>query len=740
MAEKRKALLAAADNNTIKEELKKAMAREQIEAIPDHVEQGFIHDFHNWVAGIGKRSDYVKAGVPLASVGQGKLVSDHPSVLNYVEGITSRVIDYYAEIANMKMRGPAIGRRGGPATLNDLWLYFKYVVRNEPVDPRDFQPQPGPSEPDEALVGNQEGIVDEKTEAPSMRAPGWKKRYTGEERVKRGKPADPQVRKKVDPKEVREEAAEEGKDKAAEEEKAKEKAARERADREAKEKAERDIEAHRAAIEREYIDRLAQIRAEASAVAVARAEAERRAAEAEASLHTARTAMLFRDAEQEARLSKQAGEARVAMEALARENEARERDALFLKQQLAEKHAREEELARLLNSKEEEKNALVKQVVDHFRGAVAEQQRIQAELHARAEYAAQIALLTENAASARVMQLADQFEKLRAEYSGQLVLAQQAGEAIAASKDAERAAAVRAYEEAMERLDAANRQLVAVTESIDKESRDAVIAYEGMKDEEVAYGKVSEKEEVALHEKNREKARASAAFPSAAPEPAAAPPTSERTDAEWFELLPADAKEVILARYPDIKKNPASLRTIVELAQKDPTAFGELLDAEKKRAERARAKTPAAAETPPPAAAPPSSKKRGRGDESTAAETPIAATVEPEKMSAKQWLEHMERPTEGKRGSGNHAALAAELLRKTGTDEFLAAVVDGRDPGEPAARVVRVLRLLMQEQGAFAGTKISKELDAAVLAWLKKKPALYKKVMADETRSTGLGK
>ena len=206
VAEKRKALLAAADNNTIKEELKKAMAREQIEAIPDHVEQDFIHDFHNWVAGIGKRSDYVKAGVPLASVGQGKLVSDHPSVLNYVEGITSRVIDYYAEIANMKMRGPAIGRRGGPATLNDLWLYFKYVVRNEPVDPNDFAPQPGPSEPDAALVGNQEGITDEPDDAPSLKIDTRKRSAT--EEALRAKPADSQVRKKADPKEVRKEAEE----------------------------------------------------------------------------------------------------------------------------------------------------------------------------------------------------------------------------------------------------------------------------------------------------------------------------------------------------------------------------------------------------------------------------------------------------------------------------------------------------------------------------------------------------
>ena len=248
IAKKREALLKAADNNTIKEELKKAMAREQIEAIPDHVEQDFIHDFHNWVAGIGKRSDYVKAGVPLASVGQGKLVSDHPSVLNYVDGITSRVIDYYSEIAQMKLCGPAVSPRGGPATLDDLWRYFKYVVRNEPVDPRDFQPQPGPGEPDTDLVGNQDGIVDEPAEAPSL---ADKKRSKTENEL-REKHADSQVRKKKAPVEVRKEAEEEGEEKAAaaeklreeraklEAEKAKLRAEMEEEERRAKERAERE--------------------------------------------------------------------------------------------------------------------------------------------------------------------------------------------------------------------------------------------------------------------------------------------------------------------------------------------------------------------------------------------------------------------------------------------------------------------------------------------------------------------
>jgi len=154
------------ERELFREVLNKMEAKEIIEKIGDKVDQDYIHDFRNWVAGIGKRSDYVKAGVPLTSVGQAKLLSRHKSVVDFVDKLTGRVVDYYAEITNMRMRGPGVGRRGGPATLEDLWLYFKYVVRNDPIDPRDFAEPPGPV--DDNLIGNQNGITDEPNEAPSQ--------------------------------------------------------------------------------------------------------------------------------------------------------------------------------------------------------------------------------------------------------------------------------------------------------------------------------------------------------------------------------------------------------------------------------------------------------------------------------------------------------------------------------------------------------------------------------------------
>lgn len=193
--EAQRAVLGRAGSNIFKEVLAKTEAKELIEKIGDKVDEDYIHDFRNWIAGIGKRSDYVKGGVPLSSVGHGKPLSRDPTVINFIDKLTGRVIDYYAEIANMKMRGPGVGRRGGPATLNDLWLYFKYVVRNDPIDPRDFT-EASTLKPDAALVGNQDGIIDSQALAPSMK----KAHPDPGEHAKRQKPADAQSRKKATPK------------------------------------------------------------------------------------------------------------------------------------------------------------------------------------------------------------------------------------------------------------------------------------------------------------------------------------------------------------------------------------------------------------------------------------------------------------------------------------------------------------------------------------------------------------
>jgi len=183
------------ERELFREVLNKIEAKELIDKISDKVDQDYIHDFRNWIVGIGKRSDYIKAGVPLTSVGQAKPLSRHKSVIDFVDKLTGRVVDYYAEIVNMKMRGPGVGRHGGPATLNDLWLYFKYVVRNDPIDPKDFMEAPVGA-PDPAVIGNQEGIIDEPTEPPSIKD----KDFGPEDKRKRAAEPDAQVRANAAPK------------------------------------------------------------------------------------------------------------------------------------------------------------------------------------------------------------------------------------------------------------------------------------------------------------------------------------------------------------------------------------------------------------------------------------------------------------------------------------------------------------------------------------------------------------
>jgi len=192
-----RAVLQGAQGKIFKEVLAKTEAKELIEKIGERVDEDYIHDFRNWIAGIGKRSDYVKGGVPLSSVGHGKPLSRDPTVIGFIDKLTSRVIDYYAEIANMKMRGPGVGRRGGPATLNDLWLYFKYVVRNDPIDPKDFS-EATSAPPDEEESGNMEGITDSHAAAPSSLAPT----PAPKEAEKRKKPMDTRSRKSARPSEV----------------------------------------------------------------------------------------------------------------------------------------------------------------------------------------------------------------------------------------------------------------------------------------------------------------------------------------------------------------------------------------------------------------------------------------------------------------------------------------------------------------------------------------------------------
>jgi hypothetical protein len=96
-----------------------------------------VHDFKNWLAGVGYSSDYVKGGIALKHVGQGRPVSAHPSVISYLDRSTSRVLEYEKQLQLLKLR---MGRTtpGSPPSLEDCFRYFKYIVRGEPYDPADW--------------------------------------------------------------------------------------------------------------------------------------------------------------------------------------------------------------------------------------------------------------------------------------------------------------------------------------------------------------------------------------------------------------------------------------------------------------------------------------------------------------------------------------------------------------------------------------------------------------------------
>lgn len=130
-----------------RQDLKRALPQAQRESVQnleakkrwkraeDQQREAFVHDFRNWLLGVGKPEDHRRAGTER---GVGKMPSRHPTILAYVDKLVDREARYNAEIAKMQARGPGVGRNGGEADATDALLYFKYVVRQCPPDPADF--------------------------------------------------------------------------------------------------------------------------------------------------------------------------------------------------------------------------------------------------------------------------------------------------------------------------------------------------------------------------------------------------------------------------------------------------------------------------------------------------------------------------------------------------------------------------------------------------------------------------
>ncbi len=120
--------------------------------------QDFKHGFTEFIRGNGTPEEYERAGMhTLANrarahnqeVGQGNApankqllsqgaISTHPEVLEYIDAHTKRVIDYQTEQQLRKLRHGRTGPYGQPASLDELWKLYKYVVHGLDADKDEY--------------------------------------------------------------------------------------------------------------------------------------------------------------------------------------------------------------------------------------------------------------------------------------------------------------------------------------------------------------------------------------------------------------------------------------------------------------------------------------------------------------------------------------------------------------------------------------------------------------------------
>lgn len=118
--------------------IKKLEAKRRYEALEQEQRENYFHDFNNWILGLGKAEDYKRSGLEEGQWGHGKLLSRHPEVIDYFDRKIDRKARYEAYIAKMRARGPGVGRAGGSPDMHDLWLFWKYIVRQLPMRESDF--------------------------------------------------------------------------------------------------------------------------------------------------------------------------------------------------------------------------------------------------------------------------------------------------------------------------------------------------------------------------------------------------------------------------------------------------------------------------------------------------------------------------------------------------------------------------------------------------------------------------
>lgn len=119
-----------------------AYAKETVKGKKMHFETRFHNEFANrfreWIRGNGSSEEYKAAGMESYVGDDSKRnkntpISDHDSVLNYLEQWQKRVMDYDVKKTKMKLRMGRGGAPGEAASIEDLWKYYKFVVYGLPV-------------------------------------------------------------------------------------------------------------------------------------------------------------------------------------------------------------------------------------------------------------------------------------------------------------------------------------------------------------------------------------------------------------------------------------------------------------------------------------------------------------------------------------------------------------------------------------------------------------------------------
>ncbi len=123
-----------------------AYAKEVVKGKKRHLEARFHNEFANrfreWIRGNGSPQEYEAAGM-MSYVGDNSKrnkntpISDHDSVISYLEDWQKRVIDYDTKKAKMKLRMGRGGKPGEAASIEDLWKYYKFVVYGLPAPGRE---------------------------------------------------------------------------------------------------------------------------------------------------------------------------------------------------------------------------------------------------------------------------------------------------------------------------------------------------------------------------------------------------------------------------------------------------------------------------------------------------------------------------------------------------------------------------------------------------------------------------